>query len=281
MKKLYINGEIIPDDDQWMYDLLEMSATSHKKVKSFVDESGTDDLEIYINSPGGSVHAGSAIYDELRAYKGKTTAYITGIAASAATLIMLGAQKVVSMPTAQMMIHNPQTYTAGDYRQMEQTAAVLKSYNDSIINAYEIKTKLSREKIQELMDSTTFMSAQKALEYGFVDEIALKDGESMAAIENALKTSAGVTNQLSSTLNTVKLRELLKKPEETSTDKLKFTSPNGKSWSILVDASGDYHLRKTANPPNDNGGASQPVADIAQRDTYNAKKYKKMEVLSK
>ena len=93
MKKLYINGEIIPDDDQWMYDLLEMSATSHKKVKSFVDESGTDDLEIYINSPGGSVHAGSAIYDELRAYKGKTTAYITGIAASAATLIMLGAQK--------------------------------------------------------------------------------------------------------------------------------------------------------------------------------------------
>ena len=121
---------------------------------------------------------------------------------------------------------------------MEQTAAVLKSYNDSIINAYEIKTKLSREKIQELMDSTTFMSAQKALEYGFVDEIALKDGESMAAIENALKTSAGVTNQLSSTLNTVKLRELLKSQKKPALTSLNLPLPTAKA--------GQYWLMQAA-----------------------------------
>ena len=104
-------------------------------------------------------------------YKGSVTVKIDGIAASAASVIAMAGTKVYVSPVSMIMIHNPMTIAAGDKGEMEKAIAMLESVKDSIINAYEIKTGLSRAKISHLMDAETWMDANAAIEMGFADEI--------------------------------------------------------------------------------------------------------------
>lgn len=184
-KRFDLKGYLVSDDDKWIYDLLEINAVSHKQIIDFLSEANGEDVDIVIDSPGGLVRIGSDIYSELRKYAGNSTAYILGISASASTVAMLGAKKVVSMPTARYFMHNAQGSMEGDYRDMRKAATDLKVANESIINAYELKTKMPRDQLQAIMDKNTWMTAQEAKGYGFVDEIALKDGESLSGVEIA------------------------------------------------------------------------------------------------
>ena len=102
-------------------------------------------------------------------YKGKVTIKIDGIAASAASVIAMAGTEVLMAPTALMMIHNPATGAFGDHADMQRVIEMLNEVKESIINAYEIKTGLSRAKLAHLMDSTTWMNAKKAIELGFAD----------------------------------------------------------------------------------------------------------------
>lgn len=104
-------------------------------------------------------------------YKGEVTVKIDGIAASAASVIAMAGTKVVIAPTALIMIHNPSTSANGDHRDMSKTIEVLNEVKESIINAYEIKTGLSRAVLSHMMDAVTWMNANKAIELGFADEI--------------------------------------------------------------------------------------------------------------
>lgn len=176
MKKIPIKGAIIPNNDQDIYDFFGIEATSPKKVLKLIDEAKGDDLEIEINSGGGNVFAGSEIYTALAGYKGDTYVIITGIAASAASVIAMAGKTVAISPTAQIMLHNVSSSAKGDYRNMQHTAQVLKNANDGIANAYMLKTGLSRAELLGLMEKETWLSAEKALEQKFVDEI-LFDGE--------------------------------------------------------------------------------------------------------
>ena len=106
--------------------------------------SGNGPITIWINSPGGDCIAASQIYSMLMDYKGEVTVKIDGIAASAASVIAMAGTKVVIAPTALIMIHNPSTSANGDHRDMSKTIDVLNEVKESIINAYEIKTGLSR-----------------------------------------------------------------------------------------------------------------------------------------
>lgn len=133
--------------------------------------SGTGPITIWINSPGGDCIAASQIYSMLMDYKGEVTVKIDGIAASAASVIAMAGTKVVIAPTALIMIHNPSTSANGDYRDMSKTIEVLNEVKESIINAYEIKTGLSRAVLSHMMDAVTWMNANKAIELGFADEI--------------------------------------------------------------------------------------------------------------
>lgn len=133
--------------------------------------SGTGPITIWINSPGGDCIAASQIYSMLMDYKGKVTVKIDGIAASAASVIAMAGTKVVIAPTALIMIHNPSTSANGDHRDMSKTIEVLNEVKESIINAYEIKTGLSRAVLSHMMDAVTWMNANKAIELGFADEI--------------------------------------------------------------------------------------------------------------
>ena len=115
--------------------------------------------------------AAAQIYNMLMDYKGSVTVKIDGIAASAASVIAMAGTKVLVSPVSMLMIHNPMTVAFGNSAEMQKAIDMLASVKDSILNAYEIKTGLSRTKLSHLMDAETWMDANKAIELGFADEI--------------------------------------------------------------------------------------------------------------
>ena len=143
----------------------------------FKDElnSGTGNITVWINSPGGDCVAAAQIYNMLMDYKGNVTVKIDGIAASAASVIAMAGTEVLMSPVSTMMIHNPATVAMGDHNEMQKAIEMLNEVKESIINAYEIKTGLSRAKLSHLMDSETWMNANKAVELGFADGINSRD----------------------------------------------------------------------------------------------------------
>ena len=132
---------------------------------------GTGDVTVWINSPGGDCIAAAQIYTMLKEYPGKVTVKIDGMAASAASVVAMAGDSVLMSPVSMMMIHNPATGAWGDYTAMEQAIAMLDEVKESILNAYVIKSGLSRAKLSHLMDAETWMNANKAVELGLADGI--------------------------------------------------------------------------------------------------------------
>ena len=131
--------------------------------------------------------------------KGDVTVKIDGIAASAASVIAMAGTKVLVSPVSMLMIHNPMTAAFGNSDEMQKAIEMLGSVKDSIINAYEIKTGLSRAKLSHLMDAETWMDANKAVELGFADEIMQRGTESedvSAPTVSMLYSKANVVNSL-------------------------------------------------------------------------------------
>ena len=157
--------------------------------------SGDGDIVIWINSPGGDCIAASQIYSMLMDYKGNVTVKIDGVAASAASVIAMAGTQVLMAPTALMMIHNPMTVAFGDHTDMQKAIEMLGEVKESIINAYEIKTNLSRAKLSHLMDSETWMNANKAIELGFADDI-LTDEKLVVSVPAYAFSGRAVENAL-------------------------------------------------------------------------------------
>lgn len=181
MKKINVKGPIISSEDAWIYAWFGIEATSPKKVNNDIANANGDDLEVEINSGGGSVFAGSEIYTALKSYEGNVTVKIVGLAASAASVIAMAGKKIMMSPTAQLMIHNVSTYADGDYRDMEHAAEVLKNANDTIANAYRLKTGMEQEELLALMDKESWFTAQKAKEHGFIDEVMFEQVQLVAS----------------------------------------------------------------------------------------------------
>ena len=132
---------------------------------------GSGPVTIWLNSPGGDVVAAARIYNMLLDYPGKVTVNIDGIAASAASVIAMAASTVAMSPVSMLMIHNPATLAMGDKTELSRALDMLESVKDSIINAYQLKTGLSRAKLSKLMDAETWMDATAAIDLGFANEI--------------------------------------------------------------------------------------------------------------
>ena len=162
--------------------------------KLFKDEllAGSGPVTIWINSPGGDCIAASQIYSMLMDYKGDVTVKIDGIAASAASVIAMAGTKVLMAPTSLMMIHNPMTMAYGNHDDMTKAIEMLDEVKESIINAYEIKTSLTRAKISHLMDQETWMNANKAVELGFADDV-LSDSKTFTTDSEAFSFSGKAT----------------------------------------------------------------------------------------
>lgn len=160
---------------------------------------GSGDITVWLNSPGGDCVAAAQIYNMLMDYKGSVTVKIDGIAASAASVIAMAGSKVLMSPVSMMMVHNPMTAAFGNSDEMQRAIEMLGSVKDSIINAYEIKTGLSRAKLSRLMDAETWMDANKAVELGFADGIMKRSDETediAVPTVSTLYSRANVVNSL-------------------------------------------------------------------------------------
>lgn len=176
-RTLYLNGTIA--EESWYDDDVTPKIFKEELV------SGTGDITVWINSPGGDCVAAAQIYNMLMDYKGNVTVKIDGIAASAASVIAMAGTKVLMSPVSLMMIHNPLTVAIGDSEEMKKAIDMLSEVKESIINAYELKTGLSRAKLSHMMDSETWMNAQKALDLGFTDGILFQKNDSISDFSNA------------------------------------------------------------------------------------------------
>lgn len=174
-RTLYLNGIIA--EESWFDDDVTPTAFREELL------SGEGDIIVWINSPGGDSIAASQIYNMLMDYKGNVTVKIDGLAASAASVIAMAGTEVLMSPTSLMMIHNPFTVAIGDSEEMQKAIGMLDEVKESIINAYEIKTSLPRDKLSQLMDAETWLNANKAVELKFADAIMFKAEDSK--IENS------------------------------------------------------------------------------------------------
>ncbi|WP_208644744.1 head maturation protease, ClpP-related [Lysinibacillus capsici] len=225
MKKINIKGAIVLNDHKEMYDWYGVEATCPNDVTSQLV--GNEPIEVIINSGGGNVFAGSEIYTALRAYQGDVTIKIYSFAGSSASIIAMARKSEIS-PTAQLMIHNVSLQSGGDYHDHEHVADILKNANETIANAYVLKTGKSKEEILELMDKETWLSPQTAKELGFIDSIMFEDktnsidpvalvanGGAIGMLPEQLindfkenKAKIKQTAQLKAQLNLLKLKEI-------------------------------------------------------------------------
>ncbi|MCH3955488.1 MAG: Clp protease ClpP [Eubacterium sp.] len=206
-RTLYLSGEI--SDETWYGDEVT--------PKMFKDEleSGKGNITLWINSPGGDVFAAAQIYNMLMDYPYDVTVKIDVLAASAASVIAMAGTRVCMSPVAMLMIHNPMTIAIGDSEEMQKAIDMLSEVKESIMNAYEIKSGLSRNKISKLMDAETWMNAKEAKKLGFADDILfsgdaekeLDAGDEDSGLEMLFSRKA-VTDSLLSRL-------IPKKPEKT------------------------------------------------------------------
>lgn len=186
---LFLNGVIA--EESWCNDDVT--------PKMFYNELNkySGDLTVFINSPGGDCFAASEIYTALKEHQGKITVKINGTAASAASVIAMAGDMIEMSPTALMMVHNPSMLLYGEAAELEQGIEFLNEVKESIVNAYQIKTGLSRSKLSHLMDAETWMNAHSALDLGFCDRILYSEDEADCDENMVFDKSTMVTNTIS------------------------------------------------------------------------------------
>ncbi|MPY20633.1 head maturation protease, ClpP-related [Paenibacillus glucanolyticus] len=216
-KKIKLNGPVIGDGSTWLYDWFGMPYISASKLSKELDSAGGDDVELYINSGGGSVFAGSEVYTVLKEYSGKVTAKITGVAASAASFLAMGADEVKMSPTSQMMIHNAATWTDGDKNVHYSNGNMLSSVDVGITNAYRLKTGRTMDDLLDLMNKTTWMNAQQAVEFGFADGILFDDENALIAVTNSI--SGEIPPDVESKLRDILVSAMFKGGAKSDSDK--------------------------------------------------------------
>ncbi len=168
-RTLYLNGVIA--ENSWFDDDITPAMFKEELF------AGNGPITLHISSPGGDCVAASQIYTMLMYYPGDVTVHIDGLAASAASVIAMAGTKVCMSPTSLMFIHNPFTSAIGDSDEMRRAIQMLDEVKESIINAYQLKTGLSRARISHLMDGETWLNAVKAKQLGFCDEILYTDDD--------------------------------------------------------------------------------------------------------
>ena len=210
---LFMNGVIA--EESWFDDDVTPAL--------FKDElnAGTGDITLWINSPGGDCVAAAQIYNMLMDYKGSVTVKIDGIAASAASVIAMAGTKVLMSPVSMMMLHNPMTIAYGNSDEMQKAIEMLDSVKDSIINAYEIKTGLSRAKLSHLMDAETWMDANKAVELGFADGILQRAEQSSDVIAPTASMMYSRVNVVNSLMEKIAAKCAIEPKSGRSVDELK------------------------------------------------------------
>lgn len=199
--ELRIEGEIVSDDDAWFYEWFGIPATTPNAFREALAEHEGKSITVWIDSWGGDVFAAAGIYNALKEHKGKVIVKVDGKAVSAGSVIAMAGDEVLMSPVSIMMIHNPWLWAVGEEKDMLHAADVLKEVKETIINAYQIKSKRSRNKISQMMDEETWMSARKAVAEGFADDILYMEGGTTPGAQDSFMFSRmAVQNSLASSV---------------------------------------------------------------------------------
>ncbi len=223
--ELYIYGEIT----SYKWGIADVTANDFKNDLDNLGDINT--LNLYINSPGGSVFEAQAIYTILKRHKASINVYIDGVAASAASIIAMAGDKVIMPKNAMIMIHNAWMYTAGNSSELRKIADDLDKTNQSMLEVYKNKTGLDEEKLKEMMDAETWLTASEAYELGFAEEIeeekqivaSIKDFEILNKYRNTPKFIA-----------ITKVKETIEKTDNISDKKIKEIENSIKETEIFI-----------------------------------------------
>jgi ATP-dependent Clp protease protease subunit len=194
-RTLFING-IIAEESTWFDDEVT------PKIFEAELKNGVGNVNLHIDSPGGDVFAAAKIYNLLCEYPGKITVKIGSLAASAASVIAMAGDVILVSPLSQIIIHNPFMAVVGDSDEMKRAAEALDSVKEAIINAYENRTKLPRNKLSKMMNEERFISAHEAIKLGFADGLQFQNNskiEGVAAIFNRIPGISKITAALAKT----------------------------------------------------------------------------------
>lgn len=172
---LYLEGPI--SDESWYGD-----ETTPQAFRAELKELNTNKLTVVLNSGGGDVWAGLAIYNELRELDAEIVIRVDGLAASIASVIAMAGDKIIMSPGSMMMIHKPSTIVAGNEGDLMKAIEILQTTENSIVPIYENKTGLAKEKIVEMLEAETWMTAEEAVSLGFATELVNNDSSSQPAM---------------------------------------------------------------------------------------------------
>ncbi|SUP61415.1 ATP-dependent Clp protease proteolytic subunit [Weissella viridescens] len=185
---LNLTGPIVGNDSSWIYDYLGIDCISPKNVMESIGDA-SEQLVINLSSGGGEVTAASEIYTALRQMNTTVSINITGMAASAASIIAMAGDTVNISPTAQMMIHQASLRdVSGNKDDLTHLSNILDKTDQSIVQAYVDRTGLPVDKIVKMMADETFLTAQEAVEYGFADQIMFTGTGTQNKVTNSLET---------------------------------------------------------------------------------------------
>lgn len=176
---MYIDGEIVTDE--W-----EDSDTSAAGFRDALKSLGNvKEINLHINSPGGSVFEGIAIYNMLKQNKAKVNVYVDALAASIASVIAMSGDAIFMPSNSMMMIHNPYTVAVGNANELRKAADDMDQITKASVASYLAKAgdKLDEDTLKDLMDNETWLTAQEAVDYGLADEV-LEPNKTVASLDN-------------------------------------------------------------------------------------------------
>lgn len=175
--KINIKGVMVPNDYKWFYDYFKIDCTCPSDIQKVLDAfQNGDEIEVYINSPGGVIDVGSEIYTLLRQNKDNIKIYITGEACSAASIVAMAGYCEMA-PTALMMVHCVSTRASGNHNDMEHAAEVLQTADKALCTAYVSKSGMAEDEALEMMNHETWLTASQAKEKGLVDAVMFEEKE--------------------------------------------------------------------------------------------------------
>lgn len=256
------------DDDAMSADKFRKELEAHKDAKQ---------INLYINSMGGSVSEGVAIFNQIRRRSAKVTAYIDGFACSIASVIPMAADEVVMSENSMLMIHNPWTFAAGNSKDLRKIADDLDKVRDGcIVTAYKAKCgdKITDEQLTELLDNETYLTAAECLEYGFADRIlTISNDEKKADAETKVKDAMdhakaafmdGLTERLNQMVAKARTHETVRNetPEKTEDAEKNDANADEKAAETVKNAAEKQQDDVTdTNDGNINDNGSEPTKD--------------------
>lgn len=191
--ELYIYTDVRGDYYDWWERKFVESTTSaeyfRKELEKYPD---VREINIFINSLGGSVMEGTAIYNQLRRHPAHKTVYVDGFACSIASVIAMAGDTIIMPKNTMMMIHNAWTYAEGNAAELRKIADDLDTMNEAAMQAYLVKAgdKLSEERLKEMLDAETYLTAAQCIEYGLADEFAEDEADMESARQMLAQKSA-------------------------------------------------------------------------------------------